>query len=126
MPAQFSDVNANYGRGRPEILEDIKAIENSLDNIMGTQIGERFFLPTFGSGLLDIIHEPINEVTAEELLDRITDAIDTWEPRVEVRVGRSQIVPDPDRNLYQVLVVYIIRSLGVESSIRRDVLVSQG
>ena len=126
MAAVFSDVNANYSRGTNDLLEDIKAIENSLENIIGTSTGERFFLPEFGSDLLGIVHEPINEETADDVYDALISAIDRWEPRVQVRLRRSSVRADPDRNLYEVLIVYAIRRLGVESSLRRDILLPQG
>ena len=127
MAIIFSDVNGNYGAdGDPELLVNLRAIEMSLENIMGTTKGERFFLPEFGSDLLRIVHQPISEATAQELLDVLARAIRIWEPRVDVILSRSQIVPDYDRNLYQILVGYRIRDLGIEGTLRRDLLLNTG
>ena len=127
MAIIFSDINGNYGTdGDSELLVNLRAIEMSLENIMGTTKGERFFLPEFGSDLLRIIHQPISESTAQDLLDILARSIRIWEPRVDVILSRSQIIPDYDRNLYQIHVGYRIRDLGLEGTLRRDLLLNTG
>lgn len=123
MAIIYSDVNAKYRIGGSELLHNVGAIENSIDSILSTNVGERFFLPMFGSNLLSMIHEPINEATADNILDALITAIERWEPRVEVIFSRSHVIPFHDRNAYEVLIAYYIASLGIESTLRRDLFV---
>ena len=123
MTILYSDINAKYRIGTSELLLNIRAIENSIDSILSTNVGERFFLPMFGSNLLAHIHEPINEITADNIKDALITAIERWEPRVEVIFSRSYVIPFHDRNLYEVLISYFISGLGVESTLRRDLFV---
>ena len=127
MAILYSDINANYGvDGKPARLDNIQSIEMSLENIMGTTYGERFFLPMFGSDILRIVHEPMNDTTVSRLLDSITDAIDRWEPRVTVRYDRSDVIADYDQNRYRVFITYVINGVGIEGTFRRDLLINTG
>ena len=52
--------------------------------ILGTAPGERPMRPEFGCGIHDYVFESIDAYTLGRLDDEIRDALDRWEPRIEV------------------------------------------
>ena len=91
---------------------DRQHIKESITQILGTDIGERFMRPEFGSGLRRVVFEP-NEAVARGLLRHyIYEAIRRWEPRVEL-MGLEFDDPriDAGRHLLPARIFYrIIRS----------------
>lgn len=81
----------NYNTG-------FERINQSINHILGTRIGERFFLPEFGSRLYELVFEP-NDYILEDLLKLyVSDALGKWEPRIKVlnvtpKIGGSNTVP---------------------------------
>jgi len=87
----------------------IDAIYSSLTNIFETRRGSRRMLPTFANNLHDILFEPIDEDTAEIIGEVLLDAIDRWEPRIQVT--NININPKYDQNTYEIrLTFYIINT----------------
>ena len=116
----YSDVNPNFGQSKKkEIVFDLDAINASIENILGTNQGERVFLPEFGSAINDAVFEPISETTANIILNLIIDAIDTWEPRVEIVLSESFVAPNFDRNFYDVTIRYRILGLSQEGTFNK-------
>jgi phage baseplate assembly protein W len=72
---QGKDIRTSY---------DEEAIKNSIVNILNTIPGERFLVPEFGASLTDLVFRPITDMTARVIGDRIFDAIDRFEPRVNI------------------------------------------
>lgn len=60
-------------------------IHNSIHMILSTKLGERVFLPEFGSNLHKILFEP-NDLIAEDLARiYIEDALGRWEKRIVIK-----------------------------------------
>lgn len=99
----------NYnGDLRPVLVEEEQAIEQSIENILETPIGSRFFQPEFGSNILNMIYEPLTEDNALVLFFMIVEAIRKWEPRVEVDPVQSRVTINRDDYEYVVAIVYRI------------------
>lgn len=112
--SRYSDINARYGFKNGIVLETgIDAINNSIENILGTSFGERLFLPQFGSKIKALLFENINDDTAQRIFDALTDAISKWEPRIRVSFDESYIVPEPDSNLYKIYLVYTLTGTDI-------------
>jgi phage baseplate assembly protein W len=111
---RYSDVNPRFNIKNSNIVESgIEAINGSIENIIGTSFGERWFLPNFGSRLQSLLFRLINQDTANLILNELNDAIKKWEPRIIVSLEESQVIPYPDDGLYQVLIVYKLISIDV-------------
>lgn len=65
-------------------------INQSICHILGTRIGERFFLPEFGSRLYELVFEPNDYIFEDMLKLYIQDALSKWEPRIKV----LEVTPD--------------------------------
>lgn len=84
-PDSFNSIN-----GKVKINAGIERINQSICHILNTRIGERFFLPEFGSRLYELVFEPNDYILEDMLVYYISDALGKWEPRIRV----LQIVPE--------------------------------
>lgn len=74
----------NESNGKVNVNSGIERINQSIHHILGTRIGERFFLPEFGSRIHELIFEPNDYILEDMLIYYIKDAITKWEPRVKI------------------------------------------
>ena len=93
---------------------DIKnetAIARSVQNLVLTINGERFFNPLIGSGVNRILFENVDEFIADSIKTQIEISINNYEPRVELK--SVEVIPDYDENKFDVVIVYII--VGIDA-----------
>ena len=94
MPVQrvsrgFKDISLSF-QVNP-LSKDLIAIKNetaiarSIRNLVLTLQGERFFNPILGSRVSKLLFSNVDEVTASAIEDEITNTIENFEPRVELR-----------------------------------------
>jgi len=94
-----------YGRGMsfpPRVGEDGRIawsegeinIREMIQVILRTQERERLNLPTFGAGLQQYLFEPNTVATRFQVQDRITKALQLWEPRISLT--DVNVEQDPD------------------------------
>lgn len=87
-------------------------IHNSIHMILSTRMGERVFLPDFGSNLHKILFEP-NDLIAEDLARiYIEDALSRWERRIIVNAIEMG-VPSGD-NVMPIAIYYTLRNTNIE------------
>ena len=84
-----------YGRGMsfpPRVGDDGRIawsegdtnVREAIQIILKTEEKERINQPTFGAGLQRYLFEPNNVATQTQIGDRITKALQLWEPRLSV------------------------------------------
>lgn len=83
---------------------DLEAIKQSLKNILFTNVGERPFRPSLAGRLNNLLFEPLDEITTNELDLAIRTAINNYEPRVEIL--DLDIVDNPDENALDVTLYF--------------------
>jgi phage baseplate assembly protein W len=59
-------------------------VRQSIRIILGTDQGERVMRPDFGAGLRSFVFGPINHTTLQRVKARVQDALNKWEPRIDV------------------------------------------
>ena len=84
---------------------DVDAINGSIIHIIRTQRGEQVFQSAFGSTIYHSLFEPMITETRVILEGAIKEAINHFEPRVDLT--GVQVTADPDRNGYEVTIVYV-------------------
>ena len=96
VPANYKDVEISFSSKRGTVFEDgvrrgdvykkidIRAVEQSVENILLTNKGEKPFQPNFGSDLRRLLFELNTVVTEPQVRRTIVKALQDYEPRVEV------------------------------------------
>ena len=93
-----------------------KNISESIRIILGTPVGERVMLPAFGSRLNELVFAP-NSPATHSLADfYVREALQLWEPRIEV--AEVSTVVDPDQpNVLLITVNYVVRETNVPENL---------
>lgn len=92
----FSDVNFflspadNY-----TLVYDEDSIKNSVLTILRTAKGSRPFQRNFGTSLLNLVFEPLNNLTAARIRTELFEAITSEEPRLSI----TNLIVRVDENL---------------------------
>ena len=89
-------------------LKNANAIARSVKNIVFTLPGEKFFNPDFGSRITASLFENINDITANIIVDEITESLVRYEPRVQLIEEGVRAFPNYDNNTFDVIIVYEI------------------
>ena len=87
-------------------LKNENAIARSVRNIVFTLPGEKFFNENFGSRISASLFENIDDISAGQIVDEITQSIENFEPRVKLL--DVQAFPNFDNNQFDVAIVYEI------------------
>ena len=88
-------------------VKDKAAVSQSIKGLLLTRRGERPFQPDLGSGLQDLLFEPMDYGTSALIKKEITETLAKFEPRVVVT--NLICFPDYDNNGYDVELQYRIR-----------------
>lgn len=105
------DVNSRMGESlKPDLLPNVQAINNSLYNLLRCPIGARgpIFQPEYGTLLYRLLHEPLDPITANKIRISFIQAIQRWEPRIDIDLERSSVVPNYSHASFTVTVYYTI------------------
>jgi phage baseplate assembly protein W len=89
-------------------------VQEAIDVILGTAPGERPMRPEFGCGIHNYIFETIDSATLAKMEYEIREALERWEPRIEV----LDIEPDLSRVDEGVLTLDISYLLRATNDIR--------
>jgi len=63
---------------------DLASVKQSISNILRTNHFEKPFEPFFGANITGMLFELANDTTNSELVSHIEDAIEVYEPRVQI------------------------------------------
>jgi phage baseplate assembly protein W len=108
MATLFSDLNQFTASTKP-LLIDVESIYQSIINILSTRKGERPFLPRFGVDLDDTLFDLMDEASSLEVLSEVTEAIEDSEPRVIIDTSRTDVIPDPDNNSFELILGFKLK-----------------
>ena len=93
-------------------LTDVIAVKRAVRNLVLTNHYEKPFHPEIGSGVRDILFEPMTPLTAQILTRKIEDVIENFEPRARLISVRA--LPNLDRNEYEVTIQFIVVNTPTE------------
>lgn len=68
--------------GTVEMVSDYKDIDESLDILLSTSLGERVMQPRYGCELQDYLFEPLSSTVIGYIKDRVRTSILLFEPRI--------------------------------------------
>jgi len=102
------DFTANPQTGDVATVKDAVSVKRGIKNVLLTAPFERLFQPEFGSGINNILFEPMTPLTEQRLSDACRDAIDAWEKRASVI--DITVIPEEDYNRYRVAIKFSINN----------------
>ena len=86
-----------------------------------TAPNERLFQPEIGSGIKEMLFEPMTPLTEQRLSDACREAIEAWETRASVI--NIAVIPEEEYNRYRVAIKFSINNSLIEEQI--DVLLNR-
>ena len=111
----FKDISLSFSphpitKDLPVLINE-RAIVRSVRNLVETIPTERFFQPNLGTEIRDTLFENFSRQTVNIIEDQVRDTVRAFEPRVgDVGV---EVIANPDRNSFEVKVLFEIRGLEV-------------
>ena len=84
------------------VKKDVDAVKQSVKNLILTNHYERPFRPEIGSGVTQLLFEPLDPITAQSLKRVIGEVITNFEPRAQLVSVDAR--PNPDTNSYEVTI----------------------
>ncbi|MBE9060434.1 GPW/gp25 family protein [cf. Phormidesmis sp. LEGE 11477] len=79
-------------------------IAECIQLILRTDLGERLYRPDFGSRLSELVFAPLNTQTLLLLRLYVEEALEKWEPRINLLAVTTD--PDPQQGRVDVLISY--------------------
>ena len=102
------DFTANPQTGDVATVKDAVSVKRGIRNIIMTQGFERLFQPEIGSGIKNLLFEPMTPLTEQRLSDACRDAIDAWEKRASVI--DITVISEEEYNRYRVAIKFNINN----------------
>ena len=100
------DFTAHPVTGDVVKVKDSVSVKRGIKNILLTEEGERLMQPELGSGVRNMLFEPMTDINAQRLEDEVRAAIEAWERRAEVL--EIVVIPEEEHNRYRVAVTFRI------------------
>ena len=102
------DFTANPQTGDVATVKDAVSVKRGIKNILLTAPFERLFQPEVGSGIKNILFEPMTPLTEQRLSDACRDAIDAWEKRATLI--DIAVISEEEYNRYRVAIKFSINN----------------
>ena len=102
------DFTANPQTGDVATVKDAVSVKRGIKNILLTASFERLFQPEIGSGIKNILFEPMTPLTEQRLSDACRDAIEAWELRATVI--DITVISEEEYNRYRVAIKFSINN----------------
>jgi uncharacterized protein len=94
-------------QGGLQLSSAAQKVKESIWIILRTSLGERVYRPDFGSRLSELVFEPLNSSTMIQIRLYVIEALEIWEPRIEI--DRVETEPDPVRGRVDIIVNYRLK-----------------
>ena len=110
FPVQFNKVT-----GTADMLSDEDDIQNSLQVLLSTRVGERIMQPAYGCNMDVLLFESINESLITYVKDLVFTAIYYFEPRISP--DNVSVQATAEEGLIMVEVAYTTRSTNSRNNL---------
>ncbi|GEK10250.1 GPW/gp25 family protein [Pseudoalteromonas sp. McH1-7] len=107
--ALYSDVN-QCDMFTEHLVSDEESVQQALNNLFNTRLGERVFHPEYGMDIEHLLFEIMDDEIAFNIQHRLNNAITQFEPRVVIMSLNVEMIPD--EHIYSVNLLYSIKGLG--------------
>ena len=100
-------------------------VQEAIWIILGTALGERQMLPSFGCGIHDLVFAPNNATTQANVSHLVKQALAQGEPRIDVLDVNASVSPD-EANVLLIRVDYRIRANNAMNNMVYPFFVTEG
>ena len=114
---QYEDIDLTFAKrpsGDVYKKKDAAAVKQAVKNLLLTNFYEKPFLPFFGGDLRALLFELADDTIESDVYDRVKQAIETYEPRVQII--QVEVNAQPDINDLSVTIVFKVISTDEEVS----------
>lgn len=112
----YSDVNPELNTTTTdELVFNENSINESILTILDTKKGTRVFRRDFGSNMMDLVFEPMTNITKMRVYRELINAIELWEPRVVI--DTAEVLPDYENQQWFVELTYRIPTLNNKTAV---------
>jgi len=122
---RYKDIDLSFAKhpvtGDIAVKTDVAAIKASMQTLIKMNFYDSPFQPEIGSGVMDLLFNPLNFVTSIGLRRQIELVLENYEPRIEVI--EVYTVPLPDEQVYNVTIRFRLKNQPEE--LRFDMLLEQ-
>lgn len=94
-------------QGGIQLSSHDKDVREAIWLILGTKLGERVYRPDFGSRLSELVFAPINTRTLFLIRLYVQEALETWEPRIDLQ--EIEVTPDPIIGKVDINILYRLK-----------------
>ena len=103
-------------RGGIALARDEQDIDQAIQLILGTAPGERPMRPEFGCGVHDFVFDSIDATTIGRMEEAIREALDRWEPRIQVQSVEFDL-SNSANGLLAIDIGYAVRATNTERNL---------
>ena len=100
----------NRTSGKIELSDNVQSINECLGILLRTRPGEMLGDPNWGCNLIDRVFSYHGVIIEPLIIDDILDAVDKYEPRINMTSGDITLVQD--NNVLQIYLQYEIKETG--------------
>lgn len=86
----------DYDTGSVSLVNGTDDIEESLNILLSTTLGERVMRPQYGCNLIDYVFDPLDSGMIGFLKDRVQNSILFYEPRITIESIEVTAPDDPE------------------------------
>ncbi len=83
VPTEFAGLRIGPA-GRVEMVEEDVSVRQAILLLLSTSLGERVMRPDYGCSLRQLVFAPNDDTTAGLAIHYVRQALERWEPRVEI------------------------------------------
>ncbi len=102
-----------------------QSVQEAIWIILGTALGERQMLPTFGCGIHDLVFAPNNSTTQTNVSQLVRQALSQGEPRIDVLDVNVSAAAD-EASMLLIRVDYRIRSNNAMNNMVYPFYITEG
>ncbi|TCD10404.1 hypothetical protein EZ449_08615 [Pedobacter frigidisoli] len=106
------------------MASDVADINQSLEILFGTAVGERVMQAEYGCNLDDMLFEPINVTLVTRITERIRRAIIYYEPRI--KLDKLDVFKNEENGIINLVVEYTVRSTNTRNNIVYPYYLNEG
>jgi len=118
IPLSF---NAHPITGNVKILKGVDAVKQSVKNIVLTNFYERPYQPELGGDIISQLFENFDTLTAYNLSRNVRQALENYEPRVEV----LDVFVEPRHDENNLLITIMFKLFNSIQPINVDILIER-